>query len=93
MKRHARPALGALPPKVSAALQKTWDASKRAAKATGRGVKRAAKAAHGAACKQTRKELEAPSVALVLRSGNKDKLARSLRAARWSFEKTCRVKL
>jgi hypothetical protein len=85
--------MGALPPKVKAALEKTWDVSKRAARATGRGVKKAATAAHKAACRQTFKELSEPSVKLVLKSGNKDKLAKSLRAAKWSFEKACKVRL
>ena len=92
MARCSRKSYGALPPRLKSALQKTWEVTKSASKATGRGVKRAASAAHAAACRQMAREMDAPSVKLVLNSRNHDKLAKSLRAAEWSFKKACKVK-
>ena len=94
-KSHQKPNLGDLPPKLRSALQKTWDVTKKGARgvaAGARAVGRTAKKAHGAACEKTRKELSEPSIKLVLESGNNDKLAKSVKAAKWSYEKTCGVK-
>ena len=90
-RRNQRQDLGALPPKVKEALAKAWETSKRVGHAAGQAAGRAAVAVHGKACAKAREELEAPSVQLVLKSGNKDKLAKGLRAAQWSYEKTCKA--
>ena len=91
--RRRHKSYGALPPGVKSALSKTWAVSKRAGQAVGRGAKKAATAAHKAACRKMASEMDAPSVKLVLESGNRDKLAKSLRAAQWSYKKACKLSL